>query len=249
MASVSETFAAPYGSASVRLYHADCLTVLPDISGARLVMADPPYNVSKEGGRNGFKGKKFLNDEWDTIEDYGGWSKEWMNACRASMLDNATMYVWGYHRSFPAMPISEWYQLNLLVWRKRNAFPTTMQNSIWSPSCEFAYWLRKSPGKDHVFHIGKDDFARDFFDEPVVTNRRHPCEKPEKIITEMVRRSSNENETVIDPFMGSGTTGIACIRTGRSFIGIEKDPRHYATAEARIRRELQQGVLFETQND
>ena len=51
--------------------------------------------------------------------------------------------------------------------------------------------------------------------------------------------------TVLDPYMGSGTTGIACIRTGRRFIGIEKDPTHYATALDRIRRELAQGQLFE----
>ncbi len=50
--------------------------------------------------------------------------------------------------------------------------------------------------------------------------------------------------TVLDPYMGSGTTGIACIRTGRRFIGIEKDPTHYATALKRIKRELAQGDLF-----
>jgi DNA modification methylase len=53
-----------------------------------------------------------------------------------------------------------------------------------------------------------------------------------------------EGATVLDPYMGSGSTGIACIRTGRRFIGIEKDPTHYATALARITNELAQGDLF-----
>jgi DNA modification methylase len=53
-------------------------------------------------------------------------------------------------------------------------------------------------------------------------------------------------ETILDPFMGSGTTGIACIRTGRRFVGIEKDPTHYATAVERIKNELAQGDLFLT---
>jgi DNA modification methylase len=53
-----------------------------------------------------------------------------------------------------------------------------------------------------------------------------------------------EGATVLDPFMGSGTTGIACIRTGRRFIGIEKDPAHYLTALTRIKNELAQGDLF-----
>jgi DNA modification methylase len=50
--------------------------------------------------------------------------------------------------------------------------------------------------------------------------------------------------TVLDPYMGSGTTGIACLRTGRNFIGIEKDPKHFATAVARLEREANQGALL-----
>ena len=82
-----------------------------------------------------------------------------------------------------------------------------------------------------------------------VGEHHHPMQKPVALmIWAMDKAKVPEGATVFDPYMGSGTTGIACIRTGRSFIGIEKDPKHYATAEARIRRELQQGVLFETQN-
>ena len=72
----------------------------------------------------------------------------------------------------------------------------------------------------------------------------HPCQKPVKLMAELVDRLTEKGATVLDPYMGSGTTGIACIRTGRNFVGIEKDPRHYKTAVERIRNELNQGVLL-----
>ena len=71
----------------------------------------------------------------------------------------------------------------------------------------------------------------------------HPNQKPESLMTWLVDKMP-AGATVLDPYMGSGTTGIACIRTGRKFIGIEKDPKHFATAVERIGRELEQGVLL-----
>jgi DNA modification methylase len=71
----------------------------------------------------------------------------------------------------------------------------------------------------------------------------HPCPKPIKAWTRLVVVGSLEGETVLDPFMGSATTGISCIRSKRKFIGIEKSPEHFTTALSRIQRELAQGVL------
>ncbi len=225
-----------FGESHVALLHGDCFDFLPLIPQAstRLVISDPPYNVSKAGGRYGFKGKKFVANKWDTIDDYSLFSTQWMNLCRDILFDNGTMYVWCYYRSIPFLPLRDWYPLNLIIYRKRNAFPTTMQNSIWSPSCEYAYFLRKTSGKDHVFHIGKDDFARDFFDGTVVTNKRHPTEKPYELIYEFIRRSSNVGDIVVDPFMGSNTTGDACVTLGRKYIGIELDDEYFRVSRERI---------------
>ncbi len=90
-------------------------------------------------------------------------------------------------------------------------------------------------------------------DDPATSNieraqppiqREHPNEKPVSLVQPFVERHTAFGDLVLDPFMGSGTTGIACIRTGRRFIGIEKDPAHFATAVARIQRELSQPMLF-----
>ena len=72
-----------------------------------------------------------------------------------------------------------------------------------------------------------------------------PTQKPAPVMEWCMERARiGPGATVFDPFMGSGTTAIACIRTGRCFIGIEKDPAHFATACSRIRRELSQPLLF-----
>ena len=73
--------------------------------------------------------------------------------------------------------------------------------------------------------------------------RQHPNEKPESLLVKLVRLTTQPGETVLDPFMGSGSTGVACIRTGRKFIGIEIDAGHFATARARLENELRQGLL------
>ncbi len=87
-------------------------------------------------------------------------------------------------------------------------------------------------------------FSRPKNNQHTSENQNHPTEKPVGLMQYLVEMHTKDGCTVLDPYMGSGTTGIACIRTGRRFIGIEKDPVHYATAAERIKRELAQGDLF-----
>lgn len=79
-------------------------------------------------------------------------------------------------------------------------------------------------------------------------NSLHPCQKPVDLLAWLVNGLTVEGETVCDPFMGSGSMGVACIRTGRRFVGIERDPAHFATARARLENELRQGKLPLTHN-
>jgi DNA modification methylase len=80
-------------------------------------------------------------------------------------------------------------------------------------------------------------------------NPLHPCQKPLSLMGWLVHELTTEGQTVCDPFMGSGSTGIACIRANRRFVGIEQDPTHYATALERITNELAHGDLFLGHND
>jgi len=79
-------------------------------------------------------------------------------------------------------------------------------------------------------------------------NSLHPCQKPVDLLAWLVNGLTVEGETVCDPFAGSGSTGVACIRTGRRFVGIERDAGHFATMRARLENELRQGLLPLTHN-
>ncbi len=68
----------------------------------------------------------------------------------------------------------------------------------------------------------------------------HPSQKPIKLIRKLIEKYTNEGDTILDPFMGSGTTGVACVQTGRNFIGIEIEPKYYDIAEKRIKDAQQQ---------
>jgi len=77
----------------------------------------------------------------------------------------------------------------------------------------------------------------------------HPSQKPRKLLMRMIDRLAKKCGTIYDPFMGSGSTGVAAVRMGRRFIGIERNPAHFETAKARIIKELAQGDLFLGHNE
>jgi len=77
----------------------------------------------------------------------------------------------------------------------------------------------------------------------------HPSQKPIQLMKRLVCDYTKPGAIVLDPWMGSGSTGVACVGSDRRFIGIERDPKHYATAVERIKRELSQGDLFHSQHN
>ena len=76
-----------------------------------------------------------------------------------------------------------------------------------------------------------------------VKKRVHPTQKPIELMSKIIQDFTKEGDTILDPFMGSGTTGVACVQTGRNFIGIEIDPTYFAIAERRIKEAQMQPTL------
>jgi hypothetical protein len=144
----------------------------------------------------------------------------------------------------------------VFVWRKSNA--PQMTRPIPRLDCEFVIWARAKGAdcgnmgqfKSLVLDvpmayagIGGGERIRKWHNGPAA----HPCQKPLAIVQPFIERL--DITTVLDPFMGSGTTGVACVQTGRDFIGIEIDPGYFAIAEKRIKEAQAQGKLeFETGN-
>lgn len=115
---------------------------------------------------------------------------------------------------------------NLLVWKKANVTP----NKWYMNQCEFILMLRKGGAKP-INNMGSTTCLE--FLNPT-GNKTHPTEKPVDLLKHLILNSTNKGETVLDPFMGTGNTGIACIDTDRNFIGYEIDEKFFKIAEEKL---------------
>lgn len=214
----------------VTLYHGDCLEILPELEGVDAVVSDPPYGMSYKSGPNSRNsisstGKRYS----ETIEgdDVPFDPSPWMRW--PAVMTGAQ---WFYDR-LPAGGV-------IHTWDKRGPYDPIDQADVDQIWCS----LRKPARKLECVWRGL--CRKTEHSEPIV----HPTQKPVMVMAWMMDRLElPAGATVLDPYMGSGTTIIAAIRTGRKAIGIEKDPKHFETALERIRRELDQGDLFLGQND
>jgi len=224
-----------------------------------LVFADPPYNLQLEYGlsRPDQSLVDGVNDDWDkfaSFSDYDNFTKGWLNAVRRIMKKDATIFVIGsYHNIFRAGSILQdqgFWILNDIIWRKANPMPNfrgrrftnAHETLIWAAKCAeiknycFNYELLKAGNED--CQVRSDWFL------PICTgNERlkdssgrkvHPTQKPEALLSRILLAASNKGDVVLDPFFGSGTTGVVAKRLGRSFIGFERDASYVGAAAARI---------------
>lgn len=213
----------------VTLYNADCLDILPELV-ADAIISDPPYGMNLNtdgtrfsGGTNGHVGKggnKVGTGEGKPIlhDDAPFDPSPWLNY--------PAVVLFGANHYAARLPVG-----TTLVWLKRHdaGFGSFLSDA------EVA-WMKGGVG---VYA------KRDLSMNAEALTRCHPCQKPVPLMAWVMERAKVPvGATVCDPYMGSGSTAIACIRTGRKFIGVEKDKRHFETACERIRCELAQGVLL-----
>jgi site-specific DNA-methyltransferase (adenine-specific) len=231
----------PLGSDSMRrlvlpgveLYCGDCVEIMPLLSHVQAVVSDPPYGIdySPKYGR-----RKMPDGTWLEPKEMPAIIGDDQDFDPAHMLDFPIVALWGANHYAHRLPHNgKW-----LVWDKRcQVIPPRNQ-----ADCEMA-WINKYGAARILYHMW-DGMVRDSERD---TPRVHPTQKPVMVMGWMMDQAKvPEGAVVCDPYMGSGTTGIACIRTGRKFVGIEKDPEHFKTACERIKRELAQGDLFLGQN-
>jgi len=206
---------------NVELHLGDCLDVLRDMpdNSVDAVVTDPPYNV-------GFS----YNIVDDRKTNYQAWCSEWFKELKR-ICNGATCISCGH------VNISMWCAIEppkwVLCWWKPAAMgrsPVGFCN--WEPMILYGTSKNRA-GCDVVRATIKPDKMLD----------GHPCPKPIDWGVGFVNLLSKPGDTVLDPFMGSGTTGVACVQTGRNFIGIEIDPTYYAIAEKRIREAQMQPTL------
>jgi len=258
-----------------KLIHGDCIKALKSIDSESIdmIFADPPYNLSN-GGFTCHAGRAVSvnKGKWDKsegIRDDFKFHKQWIEACRKVLKPDGTIWISGtYHSIYAcgfALQLLGYHILNDICWFKPNASPN-LSCRFFTASHETLIWARKSPKGKHTFNydaMKNGRFPRDKIKVPgkqmrsvwsIGTPRsdekvfgKHPTQKPETLLDRIVLASTNENDVILDPFMGSGTTGVSALRFGRRFIGVEKEAEYLTVARNRLEQQTkqQESSLFE----
>lgn len=222
------------------LYLADARDMVPHLERAKLFCSDVPYRLTSGGV--GFQTEKHkpMRGGWCANYKNDGlvvtcditW-REIMELAKAVTMKDADIYVMsdsgnvteaGWEAKQAGLR-----EHNLLVWNKKVATP----NRWYMKVLEFTLYLYKGRARPINDCSAKQLISGHHKD---VTD--HPTEKPDHLMEHYIRNSTDPGDLVIDTFMGSGTTGVAAIQSGRRFIGIEIEPKHFETAVARCREAL-----------
>lgn len=223
-----------------------------------MIFADPPYFLSN-GGISVQSGKVVCVDkgEWDkggTPEHIDLFNEEWIAECRKHLTENGTIWISGtYHNIFSvANKLTQlgFKILNVITWAKTNP-PPNISCRYFTYSTEFIIWARKWPKKPHYFNydlmklLNENKQMTDVWRLPAIarwekSQGKHPTQKPLALLVRIILASTQHGAWILDPFSGSGTTGIAASLTGRRYLGIERE-KEYLDLSIRRRMELENG--------
>lgn len=208
------------------LYLGDCLEILPTLPKVDAVITDPPYGIDygRAGGFSALHGwhNNRENVEWDRIRP----PQQSIELCLKAA---GTIIIWGGNYFTDWLPPS----MGWLIWDK-------VQRGFSLADCEMAWTNRRSASRVISYARGNESgFAPMGCDWP----NAHPTQKPLGVMRWCIAQVGNPI-TILDPFMGSGSTGVAAMQMGRQFIGIEKEPKYFDIACRRIEDAQKQAQLF-----
>ena len=225
-----------------KLLQGDCLELLkkvPDHS-IDLIATDPPYLISATNGGGTINNVKKLNKslaDLKTVDITQGYDIELFGEEFIRVMKEINIYFWCNKVQIP--DYFNFYvnkhkcKFDILCWHKTNALPT--YSNKYLSDTEYLLYFRKGSGK--CFPESYED-AKTFYIAPINHKDKkefgHPTIKPLDITEKIIKNSSREGQLVLDPFMGSGTTGVAALNNNRNFIGIELDEGYFNIAKNRI---------------
>lgn len=246
---------------NIYLKRGDCLKLLKklDDSSIEMIFADPPYNVSGKQHQTTKSGKPVTLDKgsWDQIDDIHKFNEDWISECIRVLKDDGTLWISGTLHNHPSVGVilkklGLWI-INDVIWYKRNAPPLLSTNRL-VPSTELIWIAAKSKKYYFDYQLGKilngGKQMRNLWEINAQRHiTEHPTEKPENLLERIILLGSKKGDTILDPFMGSGTTGVVSARLKRNFIGYEMDERYYQIAQNRIKKELnKKSLVFSDKN-
>lgn len=253
-----------------KIHKGDCIEILKTLpsNSIDLIFADPPYNMQTDGELLRTDGSVFsgVDDKWDkfdSMESYDDFCKQWLTECKRILKNDGSIWVIGsfqniYRLGYIMQNLGFWI-LNDIIWSKPNAVPnfagTRFQNSH-----ETLLWCSKSKKSKFQFNyktmksINGDKQMKSVWDIGIcIGNERlkdengqkvHSTQKPEKLLYNIIISSTEPNDVVLDPFFGTGTTGAMAKKTGRNFIGIEREDFYIKHATKRIENIMPELDLF-----
>jgi len=255
------------------IYQGNCLRILDMLNRKyedglfEMIFSDPPYFLSN-GGITCQAGRMVKVDKGDWDKSKGPevnhhFNMEWLKRCQKALKPNGTIWVTGTHHVIfsigYAMQQLGFKILNDIAWEKPNP-PPNLSCRYFTHSTETVIWAAKNAKTRHFFNYqlmksanrGKQmktvwgiappqSFEKEF--------GKHPTQKPLALIERCIQASTRPGDFVLDPFMGSGSTGVACKRLGRRFVGIELDEKYVEISTKRINAEsTAAGSLFDSES-
>lgn len=237
-----------------RLFKGDCVQILEKLpaESVDVIFADPPYFLSN-GGTTCRAGKRTSVDKgtWDRslgVEENHAFNHKWLSACQRVLKPNGSLWVSGtghviYSVGY-AMQQLGFKMLNEVVWEKPNP-PPNLSCRYFTHSTETILWAARNRKSRHVFNYDKMREMNDGKQMKTVWRLtapgkqekllgRHPTQKPVALLDRLLLASCPEGAVVLDPFNGSGTTGLAALQLGHSYIGIDLEQEFLDLTQARL---------------
>tara|TARA_A100001015_G_scaffold308607_1_gene406528 strand:- start:633 stop:1490 length:858 start_codon:yes stop_codon:yes gene_type:complete len=224
-----------------------------------MVFSDPPYNLqlSKTLYRPDATKVSGVNDDWDkfnSFQDYDIFTKSWLSEIKRILKPDGCLWVIGsYHNiyriGYSLQNLNFWI-LNDIIWRKTNPMPN-FKGTRFTNAHETLIWAANSKCSKYTFNyqtmkqlnankqMRSDDWLINICSgkerlKDINNQKLHNTQKPEELLLRIVLSSTKPGDIVLDPFFGTGTTGVICKKLGRKFIGIEKNATYIKEAKKRI---------------
>ena len=226
-----------------KIYNEDCLQGIGKIkdSSIDLIVADPPYCLGKDYGND---------SDMKDPEEYLKWIYEWIDSVIPKLKDSGSMYIflsWQYSPEIFSYLKQKMKMINEIIWDRRVPSMGGSTRRFTSVHDNIGVFVKTKKARTRSIFVGakwlevgynpKDIWSHSRLHRQDPERERHPTQKPLAIIDRMIRASSPKNGIVFDPFMGSGTTAVSCIRNGRKYTGFEMNKDYYKMIQKRIQRE------------
>ncbi len=240
-----------------QILHGDCLSILPSMPDSVFdcCIADPPFNMSQKKGLGwAFSSHVTMQEGWDIFskDEYVQFTLDWVTEILRVVKRNGNIFVFGSFHSiftlgFIMQNIFDRRIITQIVWYKPNAQPN-ITCRMFTESTEFILWAvnnesKKAKNWTFNYHTMKsmnnNKQMRNMWEIPLTkpSERRygkHPSQKPLQIVERLVLAGTNESDLILDPFSGTGTTGVAAEKNNRKWVMIEKEESYIGIARKRL---------------